>query len=435
MDIISARLKLTEKNNMVKALAAKEALTPEEVKVWDTLLVEMDEIKATIERLERSQKADAFLNEPMDAKAAHLGGSVDVIRDEADQDFKSFGEQLIAGANVTLSHGKVYDPRLRKFDSKFNSKVQNELIGSEGGFLVQQDFARQLLLPIHELGPFSSRAQKLPITNDGNSGAINGVDETSRATGSRWGGLRGYRLGEGVLKTASDFTFRRVEWRLKKYECLIVATDELLQDQGQLQTIISTGVAEEFNFLLNEDMFRGDGIAGPRGYLLAGSLVTVAKEAGQLADTVVGDNVIKMYARMFPRSMRTAAWFINQDVLPQLFTMAQPVGLGGTPLYMPPGGLSGTPYATLLGQPVVVNEFSSTIGDLGDITLADMRQYLWWEKSAMDAATSSHIYFLYDKTAFRFGYRVDGLPSWSSVLTPAQGTNTTSPFIALAARA
>lgn len=187
--------------------------------------------------------------------------------------------------------------------------------------------------------------------------------------------------------------------------------------------------------MLNEDMFRGDGLGGPLGYMGCPALVTIAKEAGQLADTILAENIIKMYARMYARSMANAVWYINQDVLPQLFTMAVPIGLGGTPMYMPPGGLSGSPYSTLLGRPVIVNEFSSTLGDLGDITFADMSEYLWWEKSAPKFASSIHVYFLYDKNAFRFVYRVDGKPSWQAPLTPAQGSNTTSPFIALAARA
>ena len=362
-------------------------------------------------------------------------GGVQVTLDEADRPFTNLGEQLRAVKNWETTKGEVYDPRLRRLVAPKIQDVANELVGSEGGFLVQPDFATTLLAPIHDVGPFSQRANQLPIGNNANSGSINGVDETSRATGSRWGGVRGYRLAEGALKTASDFSFREILWRLKKYAVLVVATDELLEDQTMLQKVIQTGCSEELNFMLNDDMFRGDGIGGPLGYLLSPALVTVAKEANQLADTILAENIIKMYARMYARSMNSAVWYINQDVLPQLFTMAVPVGLGGTPMYMPPGGLSGLPYSTLLGRPVVVNEFSSTLGNLGDITFADMSEYLWWEKSSPQFASSIHIYFLYDKNAFRFVYRVDGLPSWGAPLTPFQGTATTSPFVALAERA
>jgi len=363
------------------------------------------------------------------------GVGVEVTQDPADRPFANLGEQLKAVKNWESTKGESYDPRLRRLIAPKMLDVAGELVGSEGGFLIQPDFASRLLTPIHETGPFSSRAQQLPIGNNANSGSIPGVDETSRTTGSRWGGIRGYRLGEGELKTPSDFKFREILWRLKKYEVLVLATDELLEDQTMLQQIIQTGCSEELNFMLNDDMLRGDGIGGPRGYLLSPALVTVPKEANQLADTILAENVIKMYSRMFARSMNNAVWYINQDILPQLFTMAVAVGLGGTPMYMPPGGLSGSPYSTLLGRPVIVNEFSSTLGDLGDITFADMREYLWWEKSSPQFASSIHVYFLYDKQAFRFVYRVDGKPSWNTALTPFKGSSTTSPFVALAERA
>ena len=67
-----------------------------------------------------------------------------------------------------------------------------------------------------------------------------------------------------------------------------------------------------------------------------------------------------------------AVWFINQDIEPQLFTMGLTVGMGGMSVYMPPGGLSGNMYGTLFGRPVVPIEQCQTLGDKGDILLADM---------------------------------------------------------------
>ena len=43
---------------------------------------------------------------------------------------------------------------------------------------------------------------------------------------------------------------------------------------------------------------------------------------------------------------------------------------------MPPGGLSGQPYGTLLGRPVIPIEQCSTLGTVGDIILADLKQFI-----------------------------------------------------------
>ena len=45
-----------------------------------------------------------------------------------------------------------------------------------------------------------------------------------------------------------------------------------------------------------------------------------------------------------------------------------------------------------------------------------------------------HVAFLTDEQVFRITYRVDGKPMWSVPLTPFKGTNTKSPFVALATR-
>jgi HK97 family phage major capsid protein len=57
------------------------------------------------------------------------------------------------------------------------------------------------------------------------------------------------------------------------------------------------------------------------------------------------------------------------------------------------------------------------------------------DKGGVNMATSIHIYFVTDETAFRFTYRVNGQPMWHSPLTAAHGSTTYSPYIALAVRA
>jgi HK97 family phage major capsid protein len=85
------------------------------------------------------------------------------------------------------------------------------------------------------------------------------------------------------------------------------------------------------------------------------------------------------------------------------------------------------------GKPVHVTEFNAALGTTGDILLADMSQYLMWEKGDVQAATSIHIAFLTDEQAFRFIYRADGQTAHYSAITPFKGTNTQSPFVGLLA--
>jgi HK97 family phage major capsid protein len=129
-------------------------------------------------------------------------------------------------------------------------------------------------------------------------------------------------------------------------------------------------------------------------------------------------------------------WIANRDAFPQLATMELAVGTGGVAVYTPANGAAGRPYDTLMGLPLVFTEHCSTVGDAGDIVLCDWSQYLVGQKSAgLKFASSVHLKFDYDQTAFKFTLRIDGQPWWKSAMTPKNGSNTLSPFVSLAARA
>ena len=69
-------------------------------------------------------------------------------------------------------------------------------------------------------------------------------------------------------------------------------------------------------------------------------------------------------------------------------------------------------------------------------TVANMGQYMSGQKVAgLRAETSMHLWFDYDVTAFKFVMRVAGQPWLSAPVSPANGANTYSPFVTLAARA
>jgi HK97 family phage major capsid protein len=168
------------------------------------------------------------------------------------------------------------------------------------------------------------------------------------------------------------------------------------------------------------------------------ALVTVAKETSQTADTILFANIVKMWARTYAPCRARGVWLINQDIEPQLLQMSfDPAATAGmVPAYMPANGAAGSPYATLMGRPVVPINAAQTLGDLGDISLVDLSQYMTVIKSGgIRQDVSIHLFFDYDMTAFRFIMRVGGRPWWGSAITPANSTNTLSCFVTLAERA
>lgn len=405
------------------AVTAGRAMTEEETAQFNALEAEIKGLEATIQAANDLEARNAALNTPVNQP-------IWAEPKKNDKPWKSLGEQLAAVRNAALPGGSV-DPRLT---IKAASGL-NESIGSDGGFLVEQDFVAELLKRAYETAILASKIKKIPLSTNANSLKINAIDETSRVNGSRWGGIQAYWEGEAEQYNAKKPKFRPMNLNLKKLTGLCYATDELLEDAAALEAVISEGFAEEFGFKIDDAIINGTGAGMPQGIMNSNSLVTVAKEGGQAAATIAVENIVKMWARCWGRSRQNAEWYINQDIEPQLYTMSLAVGTGGVPVYMPANGLSGSPYGTLFGRPVIPLEQCQTLGTVGDIILGDLSQYVAIDKNGINAASSIHVRFDYGETAFRFTYRIDGQPIWNAPLTPFKGSNTLSPFVALATRA
>ena len=411
-----ARLKAMAVLN--KAEAEDRFLSEDEQKDIDKY---EEEIRAWDESIGRAEKLLAI--EPEDRSTEKPEVKPTPAKDN-EKRFSSFGEQLMAAYRAAMPGGKV-DERL----TTRAASGLNESTPSDGGFLVQQDFVTELLKRTYETGILASKVKKIPISTNANGMKINAIDEDSRANGSRWGGVQTYWEGEADEITASKPKFRQMELSLKKLTGLCYATDELLQDAAALEAVIRQAFAEEFGFKIDDAILSGSGEGEPLGILNSGAIVTVAKEASQ-TDTITVENLIKMWNRLWSRSRANAVWYINQELEPYLYTLK----IGDKPVYIPAGGLSEKPYGTLFGRPVVPIEQCSAAGEVGDIILADIGQYLLIDKGGIKSASSIHVRFLYDENVFRFIYRVDGKPIWTKPLTPYKGSATVSPFVTLAKR-
>ncbi|KAF1084846.1 Phage capsid family protein [Sporotomaculum syntrophicum] len=415
-----ARQKLANLKQQADAIMA--AADDEERDLTDDEQRDYIDLQSEIRSLEKRIASGEFKK---DEKRRHP--NIKVI--EPANEWRSLGEQLQAVMRAGMPDGYI-DERL----TRRTASGLNESVPSDGGFLVNQDFSTELLKRTYETGVLASRCRRIPISTNANSMKINAVDESSRATGSRWGGVRAYWAAEADLYTDSKPKFRQMELNLDKLIGLCYATDELLEDAATLESVMQQAFAEEFAFVIDDCVFAGDGAGKPLGIMKSGALVTVPKENGQAANSVIFENIVNMWARLWAPSQKNAVWLVNQNVLPQLFALSFAVGTGGIPVYMPAGGISGQPYSTLFGRPVIPIEQAETLGTTGDIVLCDLSNYLLADKGGIDSAVSIHVRFLYDEQTFKFTYRVAGQPVFNKPLTPYKGTDEISPFVALATR-
>ena len=421
---------LRKLDEQLQEIRKKKEQTAEDVKKVNELCDQEEEIISKLEAEERAEKLTASLNKP-EGKPAGLGQP----KTGEERQYETFGEQLVSIARASQP-GATADRRL--IYEEFRSTGLEESTPSLGGFLVQKDFVNEILKKTHDTSLVFDRVRKIPISSVANGIKIPYVDETSRANGSRWGGIQMIWLEEGGTKTASKPKFGLIELVLKKVAGIAYATDELLQDSAALGFIITEGFSEELGFELDDAMINGTGSGQPLGVLNAACLVTVAKEAGQTEKTIVWDNIKKMYAQMAPRSLINGVWMINQSCWTELMNMTIPVGTGGIPVWMPANLAQDRPNSTLMGMPVIPVEQCATLGTVGDIILGDWTQYVAITKGGLQSAQSMHVRFINDEQVFRFVYRVDGQPIWNNSLTPYKDATTSrpiSPFLALETRA
>lgn len=324
-----------------------------------------------------------------------------------------------------------------KITKASNATTLEEGEDQYGGFLIPPEFRNDLMLAVEQRNEILPRTTRVPIKGTTvKIPFVNGFDESG---GLVYGGIEWKWLDELATKTPTRPAFGRITLDLKKMAGLAYASDEILEDSPMsMENILKNGFRDGLNYQVNKVLIRGTGAGQPLGILNAPCLVSITKETGQAASTIVFENIIKMYARISDPAA-SLVWIANPNTLPQLATMALSVGTGGAPVWLPANGAAGKPFDTLMGKPIIWNKHCATLGTVGDIALCDWSQYLVGMKSGQGSAgkfdVSIHLKFDSDQTCFRFVFRVDGQPWWPAALTPPQATNDTiSPFVVVASR-
>lgn len=423
---------LGEIDAKIKAFEASHKdkdLTPAELGEYKAMV---DSMESTLDQMKLTERADTARASAAAPDTPRVGLEIHDVADEAEY---SFGDYLQDVAMVAL-RGTI-SPRLKRHQQRISAASgMNEAVPADGGFLVGKDAMSGLIEKAHQTGKLPGLCNRIPIGANANGLSTPTVDDTSRATGSRLGGVRVYRKNEAVAPDSSKMKFGKLSLDLEDMIGLAYVSETLLADASALEAIVSRAFAQEIGFKLDDEIVNGNGAGACLGFLQSPALVTVTKESGQSADTINVQNIIKMDARFWESPAQRGVWLANRDIKPQLYTLSLPVGTGGIPVFMPAGGLSGKPFDMLMGRPIMFIEQASTLGDAGDISLVDLGEYVLIDKGGVQAASSVHVKFTTNEMAFRFVYRVNGQPTWSQPLTPYKGTgNTISPFVTLGARA
>ena len=324
--------------------------------------------------------------------------------------WKDSGEFL--GAVIKAASGN-YDERLYK------STGQNETTEADGGYLVEHRISNEIYKLAAQESVLLPKCSQVEIGPNANGLKINQVDESTRSATTLFGGVRLYSPAEGVAKTAFKQAYSQVDISLGKLCAVNYLTDELLADRVALQSMIKSDVGAAFAWVIDDDIINGttntdmieiENHAATVQYTVAGDTPTAAELAG-------------MYASMAPKSVARAEWFMS---LAQYAAILPLESTNGRPLVQENYTIS--PYGTLFGRPVNVIEQAGALGDDTSIMFLDLSQYLVIKKGGIEEASSIHVKFLEDETAFRWTMRMGGSPKIASTIT-LPDTSVVSPFV------
>lgn len=319
--------------------------------------------------------------------------------------------------------------KYREISDAYGSKVP-----SEGGYLIPETTRAEILSVALEEAIVRPQAQIVPMP----TGKMKwpAVDFTTEV-GEVFGGIVMAWLDEGQTLTETEGSFAALELVAHKLGGLASLPNELVHDPAALEAWVRSAMPRAVAHFEDIGFLKGNGVKKPLGALHADNpaLIVAGDETGQSTASITWVNVLAMFSRLLPESYDKARWIITPDAIPEIFTMALPVGTGGSAVMIGENAGSGARPTSILGIPIRWSRKApAAMGTQGDISLVDLSTYVVGDTMAMSLDSSPHSSFRSDKTDFRIIERVDGQPGLLSPITPENGGPTLSAYVQLETR-
>ena len=408
------------------AQAAGRSLTADEARIIDSNTTDFNATMADVDRQVIVEAQAAALAKPqaritsdvtnatvvpVTAATTSTRQVITAADDSGTWGFKHIGDFLNSVKNARNGH---IDPR---FVKNAVSTYSGEGTNADGGYALPPDFragVTKLLDTPEALFP------KLDQLTTPNYTVTLPIDEDPPWSAS---GLAAAQVAEGASLTPVKPVLKQLAISLVKYGDLAFVTEEMLADGTLIGPYIQRKCADKIGWKLTAAVYAA--LLGSSGRKTSSKGSTGAGLPATLANlqTMQVDSSVGGFAQR-------GIWLANPAYMPVL----QGLTIGNWPAYLPPGGLSATPYGTLWGRPVMYSEACSAIGTEGDIMFVVPDQVFGVSKSdGLRADTSIHFAFDQDMTAFRFYVRAAIKHKWSAVITRPD-TTTASSIVTLAAR-
>ncbi|MDY6839240.1 MAG: phage major capsid protein [Thermodesulfobacteriota bacterium] len=293
-----------------------------------------------------------------------------------------------------------------------------------GGFSVPETFAEwlmdkalesEIVRPRATVWPMKTPTRKVPKVLD--------YDHSSKVNNMwlQW-------MGEGSTGTNQNIKLERLTLSARKAGIFAKSSNEILEDGMGFKDQLGVAMSSALSFGLDYTFFNGTGAGQPLGIFNASCKIEVAKEVGQAANSVVLENLLKLFARQLDR--QNAVWVVNSTTIPSIMTVSVVIGTSGS--HYPVMNESNGKFS-IFGRPVIFSEKVPALSSAADVGFYSFRHYAIGIRKGMALEKSTHLHFQTDESVWRLITRLDGQPTLSEAVTPRNG-DTLSPFVTLAAR-
>jgi HK97 family phage major capsid protein len=384
----------------------------EEYRKWITACTErMDAILTTAQAESRDITADeeaeyTRLDNSIDASAKMLDklGRVENLKRDLDTRKRSLNIPNIIikpGADEMewkcmgeFVHAVTYNKTDRRL---LEAREQSMGVGAEGGFAVPAQFRPELLSVEAQGAIIRPRATVIPAGDPPDAPiSMPALNQTSAQ--NMYAGTSVTWIGEGVAKPETDAELLEVTLTPHEVAAHVVLTDKLLRNWGAASAVIS-GLMRKAVVAAEENAFlSGNGIAKPSAMIGApGSIAQARATASQISYT----DVVNMMSKILMGGQ--FVWLASQTTLPQLANIRD---AGNNNLWIQNASI-GAP-GSLMGVPLFFMDRAPTLGNPGDLMLADLSYYLIKDGSGPFVDASDQVYFLNNKTVIKVFWNVDG---------------------------
>lgn len=370
------------------------------------------------------QRREEYIEEQRNLSPAGEMGAGNLASSTSNGGFKDGPGEFIQ-ALFRKSRGEGFDERLH------NLQVAGMSNGDSGGFAVPTQFVHRAFDngPVGDSGiVLLNLCDRVKMTSNKMTapGFVNNTHENS-PYGIAWG-----QVAEGEEISESNVELRGIQLEAKKSAALFYCTNEWLADSSSfMRQRLNQIFYDSLRWYIESQILTGSGAGTALGALNAPATLEIAKESGQLADSIVTENILNMWARLLPGSHSRAVWMANATCFPKLASLTMPIknvagteNVGGSVvslLQVNNNGIAGQPATSILGRPLYFSEHLPALGNAGDIILVDPLSYVLGDRQQVTLDASPHYKFNQAKTTFRAQARFDGQPAMSGTFTPANG--------------